>query len=228
MTSSADTLKGLNLQWPAVAIGFLEAPPSGVRRLERPLPAGCAYWKHASEGHVFYTVPEDHYSCPVGAFTHGVTLPETQKKELEGLVGTMIQLEYLSASEIPALPHRQEPLQVAAYAPLDRAPFQADVVMFRGNARQMMLVAEAARSAGIFDGADIMGRPACAMIPQAMASGCAVASFGCIGNRVYTALGDDELYVAVPASGLMKMLERLSVILNANSQLEAFHKSRLA
>jgi hypothetical protein len=28
--------------------------------------------------------PEDHFNCPVGAFTHGVTLPEAQKTELEG------------------------------------------------------------------------------------------------------------------------------------------------
>ena len=46
---------------------------------------------------------------------------------------------------------------MAAYAPLDDATFKPDVVIIRGNARQMMLISEAARSAGVFNGADILG-----------------------------------------------------------------------
>jgi uncharacterized protein (DUF169 family) len=53
-----------------------------------------------------------------------------------------------------------------------------------------------------------------------------VASFGCIGNRVYTGLADDEFYVTVPGDGLARTLERLAVILNANVQLKAFHEAR--
>jgi len=138
----------------------------------------------------------------------------------------MISLEYLHGDEVASIPHRDQPMHVAAYAPLADAPFAPDVVIVRGNARQLMLVSEAARSAGIFGGGDIMGRPACAMIPQAMQTAGAVASFGCIGNRVYTGLADDEFYVSVPGSGLSRTLERLAVIINANQQLEAFHTAR--
>ena len=46
-------------------------------------------------------------------------------------------------------------MQIAAYAPLADATFTPDVVVFRGNARQLMLLSEAARSAGIFGGGDI-------------------------------------------------------------------------
>ena len=49
---------------------------------------------------------------------------------------------------------------------------------------------------GVFESAAAMGRPACAMLPQAAGSQSAVASVGCIGNRVYTELGDDEMYLA--------------------------------
>ncbi len=117
-------------------------------------------------------------------------------------------------------------MQIAAYAPLADATFAPDVVVFRGNARQLMLLSEAARSAGIFGGGDILGRPACAMIPHAGNTGGAVASFGCIGNRVYTGLADDEFYVTVPGNGLAPTLDRLAVILNANTQLKAFHEAR--
>src|SRR5262249_46639818 len=117
MTTS-DGLRALNLQWKPVAIGFVSTPPSRMPRVDHSLPAGCAYWKYASEGRSFYTTPEDHFNCPVGAFTHGVTLPETQKLELEGLVSTMIKLEYLQGDEVASIPHRHEPLKIAVYAPL--------------------------------------------------------------------------------------------------------------
>jgi uncharacterized protein (DUF169 family) len=226
MTITGSALDGLNLQWNPVAIGFMATAPAGFLHIDGALPAGCAYWKHASEGHRFYTTPEDHYNCPVGAFTHGVALPDSQKQELEGLIGTMIKLEYLKGDEVASIPHRHEPLRIAAYAPLADATFAPDVVVIRGNPRQLMLVSEAARAAGAFDGADIMGRPACAMIPHAIETRSAVASLGCIGNRVYTGLADDELYIVVPGTRLADTLERLEVILSANAQLEAFHQQR--
>ncbi len=222
----SDALRPLNLQWKPVAISFMQSAPPHLPRVDHSLPAGCAYWKYASEGHSFYTTPEDHFHCPVGAFTHGVTLPEPQKIELEGLMSTMIKLEYLQGEEVAGIPHRHEPLKVAAYAPLDDAPFEPDVVIVRGNVRQMMLISEAARSAGVFNGADILGRPACAMIAHANDTGNAVASFACIGNRVYTNLADDELYVTIPGKALAKVLERLDVILAANAQLETYHRQR--
>jgi uncharacterized protein (DUF169 family) len=224
--TNADVLESLNLEWRPVAVAFTKAPPEGLPRVDRALPAGCAYWKHASEGHGFYTTPEDHYGCTVGAFTHNVTLPDEKSRELESVVGTMVSLEYLSGDEVPSIPRRRDPMQFAAYAPLADATFAPDVVVFRGNARQLMLLSEAARSAGIFGGGDILGRPACAMIPHAGNTGGAVASFGCIGNRVYTGLADDEFYMAVPGAGLARMLERLAVIVNANVQLRAFHEGR--
>jgi uncharacterized protein (DUF169 family) len=225
-TTASHALRPLNLQWKPVAISFMQSPPSLLPRIDHTLPAGCAYWKYASEGHSFYTTPEDHFNCPVGAFTHGVTLPDPQRIELEGLISTMITLEYLQGEEVAGIPHRHEPLKIAVYAPLEDATFKPDVVIVRGNVRQMMLISEAARSAGVFNGADVLGRPACAMIAHANDTGNAVASFACIGNRVYTNLADDELYVTIPGGALPKVLERLEVILSANAQLETYHRQR--
>jgi uncharacterized protein (DUF169 family) len=222
------SVRRLNLNCPPVAVGFLPAPPAGLGRIDRAKPAGCAYWKHAADGHAFYTTPEDHENCAVGAFTHGVTLSAEKTKELESLVGTMVQLKYLRMEEVPAIPRRAEAMQIVAYAPLAEATFSPDAVVFRGNARQVMLVSEAARAAGVFESGAAMGRPACAMIPQATTSAAGVASVGCIGNRVYTELGDDELYFAVPGAALPRVLEQLDVILDANAALENFHRDRAA
>jgi uncharacterized protein (DUF169 family) len=209
-------------------MAFLAAPPAGLPRVGAPAAAGCGYWKQASDGEAFYTTADDHGNCPVGAFTHGVTLSPERAAELQGLVGTMIELQYLKSSEVPNIPHRTDPMKIAAYSPLGEASFTPDVVIFRGNARQMMLLSEAARAAGTFDSGAMMGRPTCAAIPQALASANAVSSVGCIGNRVYTALGDDELYLAIPGSAVGAMLEQLGTVVAANRELEGFHRQRAA
>ena len=73
-----------------------------------------------------------------------------------------------------------------------------------------------------------MGRPACAAVPQALAASGGVASVGCIGNRVYTELGDDELYLMLPGGAVDPTLEQLGTIAAANAELERFHRSRAA
>ena len=210
-----------------VAMAFVETPPVGLTRVDRRQPAGCAYWREASEGRAFYTTADDHAGCPVGALTHGVALSGQQQQELQSLVGTMIELKYLRSEEVPQIPRRSDALRFAAYAPLAGVTFDPDVVIFRGNARQIMLLSEAARAAGVFAAGAVMGRPACAMVPQAINAGSGIASVGCIGNRVYTGLSDDELYITVPGKAVGRMLEQLETVLAANAALEEFHRNRI-
>src|SRR5688572_32314839 len=106
----------LGLPVPPVAVTFCDAPPPGVARIAGGEPAGCGYWRRAAGGEVFYTVADDHKSCPVGAHTHNVALSDEEKKGLEGLIGTMIGLEYLKPSDIPQIPTRKDPFAVAVYA----------------------------------------------------------------------------------------------------------------
>ena len=220
----------LSLRVKPVAVTFAAAPPPGVPRVSKSGPAGCAYWKQAAEGAVFYTEAADHFNCPVGAHTHGVALPPERAKELDGVVGTMVGLQYIRMEEVGALPRRTAPFGVAVYAPLAETPADAgpDVVIVRGRARQIMLVAEAARAAGLASEAAAMGRPACAMIPAALARPDGVTSLGCIGNRVYTELGDDELYFTIPGSRVGEVVERLETVLHANRELERYHQGRRA
>lgn len=217
----------LRLSSSPVAISFRPNAPEGVRRVAQSEPAGCGYWRRAAAGEVFFTEPADHKSCPVGAHTHHVALSDAEKKELEGLVGVMIGLEYLKPSDVPQIPTMKETFRGAVYAPLDRAPVEPDVVLVRGNARQLMLLAEAAQSAGAAGSTPAMGRPTCAVLPEAVGSQKTAASFGCIGNRVYTGAGDDEAYFAIPGAALAAVEERLAVMVKANTELEKFHRSRL-
>jgi uncharacterized protein (DUF169 family) len=140
----------------------------------------------------------------------------------------MVGLQYIRMEEVAALPRRAEPFRVAVYAPLAQAPAPPDVVLVRGRARQIMLVAEAARGEGLEGDGSTLGRPACAMIPAALSRPDGVTSLGCIGNRVYTGLGDDELYFTIPGAKVGEEVERLEAVLRANRQLEQYHQGRRA
>ena len=62
-------------------------------------------------------------------------------------------------------------------------------------------------------------------LPAALAGG-VVASTRCIGNRVYTDLGEDELYVAVPGRDLAKVADEAQTIAAANAKLSEYHRGR--
>ena len=218
----------LGLTSPPLAISFCDAPPEGVARIESVAPAGCSYWKLAAGGQVFYTEASDHYNCPVGAHIHGIELPTDGREELDGLMGMMLELKYLQEEETATIPRRAETFGVAVYAPWSLSPCEADVVIVQGNAKQIMLLWEAARGVGIHGDGEMMGRPTCAMVPAARQHGRLMTSLGCIGNRVYNELADDQLYAALPAEKMTEVIKHLETVVEANHQLETFHRERLA
>jgi uncharacterized protein (DUF169 family) len=227
LTTQAKQLKDLlELTWPPISITFRKETPSGIPRIAESAPSGCTYWRLAAEGQVFYTDASDHFGCPIGSYTHGVNLPPAQGKELEGMIETMVGLSYLKMEEVPSIPRREEPFGVAIYAPLANTPFEPDVVIIRGNAKQMMLLSEAINAAGLGNSNGIMGRPTCAMIPAVLKTQQAAMSLGCIGNRVYNELGDGELYAAIAVPSFAHVLDKLVSIKQSNSRLEQFHIAR--
>jgi len=225
MSSMIQTL--LDLKTAPIAITFCDQPPAGVRRIERAEPASCGYWRRAAEGEVFYTEASDQLNCAVGAHTHNVPMGPAKRKEMEGLIDTMVGLQYLSTTELSQIPRLGSPFRVAVYAPLDKAPLPPDVVLIRADVRQLMLLAEAARGAGIGSPGPTLGRPTCSVLPEAIEGAHSASSFGCVGNRVYTGAADHEGYFAVPGAHLAALESRLATIVRANRELEKFHRQRL-
>jgi uncharacterized protein (DUF169 family) len=220
----------LGLRSQPVAVKFQDKAPAGMPRIDHVAPSGCTYWKYAAEGRAFYTEAADHFGCPIGSYTHGIDLPADTASELEGLIGTMVQLQYIRMEEIPGIPRRKESFGVVLYAPLADADFEPDVVLVSGNARQMMLLAEAAHAAGVpgTKDASLVGRPTCAAIPAVMQSHAVASNLGCVGNRVYTEMPDDELYFAIAGQRLGAIVDKLVTIVSANRELEKFHLSRVS
>lgn len=227
MSSSTQLTNLLGLKRPAVAVKFRDEAPNGVSKLDNAAVAGCSYWKLAAEGQTFYTEAADHYGCPVGSYTHGIDLPDDRARELEGLVGTMVELQYIAMEEVPGIPRLEGKFGVAVYAPLTGANFEPDAILVTGNAKQLMLLAEAAHAAGIGNDSSMVGRPTCAAIPAVIKSGLTATNLGCIGNRIYTELADDELYFIIAGAQLDTIVEKLAVIASANRELEKFHSARV-
>ncbi|MFZ0640809.1 MAG: DUF169 domain-containing protein [Candidatus Acidiferrales bacterium] len=218
-------VKLLGVRKRPVAVKFLDAAPTGIEKFTGTEPSGCSFWRLAAAGRVFYTVPQDHYNCPIGSYTHSIPLPPERAKELEQTLGLMAQIGYLKMEEVPDIPRLAKEPGAIVYAPLGDTPVEPDVVLFAGAASQIMLLHEAALRAGCAAAIPILGRPTCMALPAAMVHGSVVSS-GCIGNRVYTGLGEGEMYVVVPGKNLSRVASELETVASANAQLARYHQAR--
>ena len=209
-----------------VGVAFLDAPPEGVEAFTGTRPSGCSFWPLAAEGHTFYTVPGDHYNCPIGSHTHNMPLPASRAGELEQTLGLMREIGYIRMEEVPTIPQVAAPPKAVVYAPLGEMPVEPDVVILTGSPGGLMLLHEAAAARGI-ESRPLMGRPTCMALPAAQAGGLFTTA-GCIGNRVYTDLADGELYAVVGRADLVVLSGALDAIAGANRQLAEYHAGRRA
>jgi uncharacterized protein (DUF169 family) len=214
----------LRLSRRPVAIAFRETPPSGVSKLAAAQPSSCSFWRVAASGQVFYTVPSDHYNCPVGSYTHNIPLPPEREHELTGTLGLMVDIGYITMEEVPRVPRLPQTPAVAVYAPLSETPVAPDVVLVAGTPAKLMLLHEAATRAAR-DVLPLLGRPTCMAIPAALGGGVA-SSLGCIGNRVYTGVADDQFYTVIAGSDLNAIFDALDTIVIANARLAEYHQQR--
>ena len=209
-----------------VAIAFRDTPPQDVLPLAGSQPSGCSFWRLAAGGQVFYTVPSDHFNCPVGSYTHNIALPPEREAELTGTLGLMVEVGYIKMEEVPGIPRLPKTPAVTVYAPLSQTPVEPDVVLVAGSPAKLMLLHEAAiRAAKTV--LPLLGRPTCMAIPAALSGGVA-SSLGCIGNRVYTGIADDQFYTVVAGSDLEVIAAELDTIVSANARLAEYHQGRRA
>jgi uncharacterized protein (DUF169 family) len=214
----------LDLGRAPVAVTFCEHEPSGVRKFRGQVPSSCTFWKVAAGGAPFYTVPSDHYNCPVGSYTHNVALPKERENELTDVLGFMAQIGYLKMEEVPQIPRWSKTPAAIVYAPLGQAPLPPDVVVVAAKARAAMLLNEASIAAGVSSGMTLP-RPTCMAMAAAHGKGTTL-SLACIGNRVYTELPEDEIYAIIRGADLDSVVAALGTISAANDQLTSYHEGR--
>ena len=207
-----------------VAVAFRDEAPAGATKFTGSQPSGCSFWKLAADGRAFYTVPSDHYNCPIGSYTHNIPLPPGREQELPQTLSLMGELGYVSMDEVPGIPRLAATPKVIVYAPLGQTPVDPDAVIMAGAPAGLMLLHEAAARSKVAVN-PMYGRPTCMAIPAAMGE-TLTNSYGCIGNRVYTDLPDGELYSVIAGRNLTAITEALDTIVSANAALRDYHTQR--
>ncbi|MGB7435421.1 MAG: DUF169 domain-containing protein [Candidatus Acidiferrum sp.] len=208
-----------------VAVTFLSEIPANANKFEGSQPSGCSFWRLAADGRTFYTLPENHFNCAVGAYTHNVPLSPERQNETEQTLKMMFDLGYVKPEEIPQIPRLPNTPKAILYSPLGEASGVPDVVLFALRPSAAMLLQEAATRANVGSGAPALGRPTCMALPASLQHG-AITSLGCMGNRVYTGLGEDEMYVVLRGKDLPAVVDALNTIASANVALHEYAKGR--
>src|SRR5262245_1112065 len=218
-------MSALSLPRRPVAVTFRDSAPSGVAQFSGSEPSGCSFWRLAARGQSFYTVPADHYNCPIGSHTHGIKLPAPRASELEQTLTLMGGIGYVRMEEVPGIPTLPKAPGAVVYAPLGDTTIDPDVVLVSGRPGRLMLLLEAANRAAVATQPGLLGRPTCMALTAALSGG-TIARTVCISIRVYTDLGDDELYVTIPGRDLGRIVAELDTIVKANNTLADYHRGR--
>ena len=228
MTTQTSRLQEtLGVSAPPIAIGFSDRPPAGLEKWQGgAVPAGCVFWREAMKGRSFYTVPADHYNCAVGSHTHGIGIPAPQ---LEDTVKFMVSNEYIRMEEVAGIPTLEECPAYISYGPAETASFAHQLILVAAKPAAAMLIYESALRAGAGNAvANILGRPACAVLPLTSKTGLVSLSLGCMGNRTFTGLPDEELYVCIPSGHWTMVLTKSAEIGWANTTMKLFYQDRQA
>jgi uncharacterized protein (DUF169 family) len=232
MNTSRDIARSLTLSLslarPPIAVSFADAPPAGVPRFAGKAPAGCHFWEEAARGPIA-TSTADHELCSIGVHTHNLASPSARHAdELARTLAVMADLDYVREEEVAKLPTVAASSRHVIYAPLAEAPLAPDAVLVFADSRQGLILAEAV---GRVDAgaAPALGRPACAAIPQALATGRAALSLGCCGARAYLdAFADEVALWALPGARLAEYAAAVESLATANQTLARFHRLRRA
>jgi len=177
----------------------------------------------------FYTVPADHYNCAVGAYTHAIGLPAGRGTRLKDTLQFMALKEYLRMEEVPGIPTLEQAPAYISYAPVETARFRRDLILIAAKPAAAMLIYETALRSGAGAAlANTLGRPACAVLPLASKTGVASLSLGCMGNRTFTGLPEEELYVCIPGGRWAALVSKLTEIGSANSAMQQHYRNHKA
>ena len=180
----------------------MDTPPAGVERFEGRQPSGCSFWRLAADGKIFYTMPENHFNCAMGAYTHNITLSPDREPESGLTLNMMFDLGYVRPEEVPQIPRLPKQPAAVVYSLLGDAPVQADAVLFACQPRVAMHgSARVAATRGDFQ-SRLRREP-----------------------RV-SGLGEDQMYFVLRGKDLDAVAGALEVVINANVALSDYARDR--
>jgi len=217
--------ESLELTQPPIAVCLTDSVPAGISNWSGRIPAGCRFWQEAAN-RVFATSASDHDLCSIGLYTHNLEMTPAAATDLGDALKVFAQLTYVRDEDVAAIPVLASKPKHVIYGPLAAIPVAPDVVLLFVRADQTLILSEASQQ---LEGGSppAMGRPACAVIPQARNTGRTALSLGCCGARAYLdVLSDDVALYAVPGATLNAFTERVAALAKANGILTKFHQLR--
>lgn len=222
----------LQLSSPAIALSFVEAAPAGIASLDQEVPSACALWRKA-ETSTFYAPAKKHFNCPIGAMTMGFEMPKEVQQQLMEVVEKMYGAGYILPEETPKIPSVKRKKSGIVYGPLASFPLKPDLVLMWLTPWQAMIYSEAAGTCRWTEAmpATAFGRPSCAALPVALEKSQSTLSFGCLGMRIFTNIGEKHLLAVVPGNKLEEFSKALESTEQANQTMGAFyqeHKSKFS
>jgi len=217
----------LGLRKSPVAIRLVriaEEVPAEVMQLEFPV-RHCVSINMAAHGAVFY-LPAGKHACSAAKAALGIEpLPEKVRSGkvpyMHGLAASQ-EAAARTMAEIPKLPPGSTAGTILA--PLEKAPFDPDVIVLTVTPKQAMWVANAFlfKDGGPRLTASFAGMQASCGDVTALpfVSGKVNFSLGCYGCRSAGKLGEDEMYVGVPIGRLAELVSGLKGLGKAMRNLE--------
>jgi uncharacterized protein (DUF169 family) len=187
--------------------------------------AGCRFWQEGA-ARAFLTSAADHELCAIGTYTHNMKTSAAHEVDRGDALAVFAQLGYVREQDLPLIPVLQRSPNYVVYAPLAETPVNPDVVLLFVRPDQTLILSEAMQQVeGQWMPA--LGRPACAIVPQAVNTQRAALSLGCCGARAYVdALKQDMQLYGIPGGKLEAYTERIVALTQANAMLTLFHKLR--
>ena len=219
-------LDSLQLRVAPIAVCLTDQAPEGVPGPAEPAAAGCVFWERGAQG-AFVTTPKDHGNCAVGMYTHHMPLTTAaQEDDLNTCLKVFGDLGYVRSEDVAGIPVLKEEGKYVTYAPLASTPLPPSAVLLLADSRQSLAVTEAVQQVDP-SVPPALGRPACAVIPQAVNTGKPALSLGCCGARAYLDVMTDDLALwALPGARIAEYAERINVLAQANQILTQFHTLR--
>lgn len=222
---AASLTQSLGLAQPPVAIRLTKELPAGVDAWSGSSPAGCRFWEEAAT-RTFATTAADHNLCSIGLYTHNLEITPAAMTDLQDALQVFAGLSYVREEDVAKIPVLQEKPRYVVYGPLGQVPGEPDVVLLFVRADQTLILSEASEQ---LEGGmpPAMGRPACAVVPQARNTGRSALSLGCCGARAYLdVLTPQVALYAIPGASIGAFAERIEALAKANGILSRFHQIR--
>jgi uncharacterized protein (DUF169 family) len=217
---AADTLKKfLKLQGSPVAFRFVtkkEDIPAGMEKIDKTIRHCSMVGLARNEGKIFYALSENH-ECNGGAWSLGLReITETLKNgdfyyklgKFESSASCKRTID-----RVPRLETKET--YATLYAPLEKAPFDPQVVIIVANPWAMLKISQSSlfRTGGRIN-AEFAGiQSVCADVcAQTYLNGKINFSLGCDGSRKFSGIEDGEMVMGIPAELLPDLTAALKIV----------------